>query len=292
MDILKASKKLSDLDLKFIADNLEIDVTWFRVMTQDGEWCINRHTHSTYEFHFIRKGCCTVALDEGKFHAAEGEFYLTTPGIFHEQSASGELVEYCINCDLRLLEDRPSEAQYILRILSQAACKSCSDSCGIMGFFEQALKEANDQKIGYVSNIQSLAALIIFSAARIIAADIPVPYEIPVKVKQDDNRFKQIEKFIEDNINNRLSTRDIAGFMFLSEKQVCRIIANKKGVTTKELIISMKLKKAKELLKQTELPLKKISDLLGYSSEYYFSQFFKREEGYPPGIYRINIRNV
>jgi YesN/AraC family two-component response regulator len=31
---------------------------------------------------------------------------------------------------------------------------------------------------------------------------------------------------------------------------------------------------------------------MGFSSQYYFSQFFKKHEGYPPKIYRDNINHV
>ena len=292
IDISKASKKLSELYLKFTVDNMEIEVTWFRVMIQDGEWHINRHTHSSYEFHFIRKGRCRVELDDGSFYAEEGEFYLTAPGVFHEQSGDGELVEFCINCDLRLVEDRLSESGYIMGILEKADCKTYTDSCGITGLFEQALNEAYNQEIGYYNNIRSLVSMIVFSTARVIASGMPAFYETPEKVNHDGLRFKHIEKFIDDNIYNPLTVHDIAKFMFLSEKQICRIITDKKGVTTKKFIMAKKLEKAKDLLKHTELPIKEVSHLLGFSSEYYFSQFFKRREGYPPGTYRINVRNV
>lgn len=41
-----------------------------------------------------------------------------------------------------------------------------------------------------------------------------------------------------------------------------------------------------QLLRNTTLPLKKIADQLGFSNVYYFSAFFKRVMGMPPGQYR------
>ncbi len=37
MDLIKASKKLSQLDFRMTVDNVEVDVFWFRAMIQEGD---------------------------------------------------------------------------------------------------------------------------------------------------------------------------------------------------------------------------------------------------------------
>lgn len=293
-DLAKASRKLSEIDLKITADNLSIDILWFRAMVNEGEWTINRHTHSTFEFHFIPSGSCRVILDDGEFEIGAGEFYLTAPSVYHEQRgiSPGKLVEYSINCELKLIEDKPSEAKHILTVLSKAPCRPFKDSLGAMKLFNKALNEAYTQNLGFYNNIKSLAVMIISTAARTIGENSPFRYDVPLKRRKDDYRLAQIERFIEDNISSPVSPLDIAAYVHLSEKQICRIIREAKGLSTKELITRIKLQKAKELLKGTDLSIKQISYDLGFSSEYYFNQFFKREEGFPPGVYRSNIQNV
>jgi AraC-like DNA-binding protein len=48
----------------------------------------------------------------------------------------------------------------------------------------------------------------------------------------------------------------------------------------------MKLKRAKELLTGSDMPIKELARHLGFSSEYYFSTVFKLHEGVPPGTFR------
>ncbi|MCG8501371.1 MAG: AraC family transcriptional regulator [Firmicutes bacterium] len=292
MDLGIASRKLSELDLKMTVDNLMIDTLWFRVAEYEGDWCINTHMHSTYEFHFICAGCSKVVLENGSFIAGAGEFYLTAPGVYHQQIGIGteKCVEYCINCDIQLIDDRFSEARHMLEIFKKTHCKNMKDSLGAMGFFEAALHEAYYQNVGFYNKIKGLATMIIITVARMLSEDSPAEYNIPMKNKEDDYRLGQIEKFIEDNIFNTITTGDVAKYMYLSEKQVCRIIERAKGISTKGLMIHKKHQKAKELLKDSNLSIKEISEMLGYSSEYYFNQFFKTQEGYPPGVYRKNIK--
>jgi len=294
MNLSRASQRLSELDLKTTVDNLNIDVLWFRVMEKQGEWVINRHTHSSYEFHFVHNGVCRIILDDGEFEAEAGSFYLTAPGVYHEQqSISGtDYTEYSINCDLKPVNTQMSEALSILRLFDETPCKPIIDSYSAMKYFNKALKEAHDHHIGYYNIIRNQVFLILSSAARAMKKDPSSSYDVPLKKSRDSYRFAQIEKFIMDNVYNNITPGDIAKYIFLSEKQLCRIIREKSGVSTKDLIMRAKLQKAKEMLKETGLSIRQISDNLGFSSEYYFNQFFKRTEGYPPGFYRSNIQDA
>lgn len=293
IDLVKASKMLSELDLHgIIMDNVQIDVLWFRTMSNSGNWRITRHTHSSFEFHFIYSGSCKVQLDEDAFTVSAGEFYLTAPGVYHEQIGAGSepLIEFSLNCDLTLLNEVSSEAGSIYYTLKHSPCKPYRDTSGAIPHFAHALREAADRPLGFFTVIKSLVIQILSCAARAMETHSPSPYSIPLKSSKEDYRCDLIEKYINDNLANPISTKDIARHLYLSEKQVCRIVLDKKGVSTKSLISSIKFQKAKSLLKETDLSIKQVSDLLGFSSEYYFHQFFKREEGYPPGIFRYNVR--
>ncbi len=304
MDLLKASNKLSALNLKIPFENYMADILWFRAMRQDGEdWRINRHTHSSFEFHFVAAGRCRVILDGGMFAAGAGTFYITAPGVFHEQipESGAEYVEYSLNCDFHETDIQGLKTEYtgevrtetdlILETLKLAPCRAYSDEYGIIPLFEEALKEAYEEKVGFYNTIKSLAAFMIIKAARTVYTknDTLIP-AVPKKLKENDARFRIIKQFIEDNIQNVTHTSDVAQYMHLSDKQVGRIVKSKSNCATKELIISIKLKKAKELLKKSSMTQKEIAGALWFTSEHYFNQFFKREEGDSPGSFRSNTQ--
>lgn len=291
-DLAKASRKLSELELKIQVDNLCLDVLWFRVHMDPGNYIISRHMHSTFEFHFIQQGSVRVIHDQGEFVAGPAEFYLTAPAVYHEQHSldTSRHVEYSLNCDLSLLDGKPSEAAQLLSILKNTPCRPYKDEFGAIKLFDRALHEACDQTTGFYGNIRSLLYMILTAAARSISGNPAAQYAAPQKQSRDEFRYRQIARFIEDNIQTPLSTRDIARYMYLSQKQVCRIIRDTAGISTKELVMSIKLRMARELLRQSGLPIAKIAEALGFSSEFYFNQFFKREEGYPPGLFRRNVQ--
>lgn len=290
MDIYKASQNLSKLDLQIILDNLIINILWFRASRLEYGAVIKRHKHSSYEFHFIIEGYCEVSLDDGKFEAGPGEFYLTGPGVYHEQRCHKDnfSLEYALNCDINIADDTGVEGNYIINLLKNTPCQAFKDVYQCRGYFERALEEAYFERLGFYNNIKNLASMIITTAARNMNEMDSTIYKAGLKIKGQDYRAIAIQKYIEDNIALSITTEDIGRYMCLSSKQVRRIIKNSFGVTTKEYIINIKMQKAKELLKNTKLSNKEISEFLGFSSEYYFSQFFKRIESWTPSEFRKN----
>lgn len=292
MDMQTASNKLSQLDINFNIGQLSVSVLWFRVMQAKNSWNISRHMHSSYEFHFVRGGSCRVQLDDSTFTAHEGQFYLTAPGVFHEQTYvdSSLHIEYSINYDLTLGTDASTEESLLFQTLSMAACKPTEDLYGAILCFEQALQEAETESLGYYNNIKSLAAMILISATRSFV-DTPVSkYTVPKRTAKDSYRFSQIKQYIEDNLCVNISSQDLKNHIYLSEKQICRIILLHTGKTTRQYINFIRLQHAKSLLATTNNSIREISEQLGFTSEYYFNQFFKREEGYPPGLFRNNVQ--
>lgn len=289
-DLSKASKKLCEIDLNFIYDGLNINVLWFRSMTNVGNWIIERHMHSSYEFHFIEEGSCEVITDTTRFTVNKGEFYLTASNVFHEQRNINncQIIEYSLNCDLNILNDTSVEMVNLISVFKSAQCIAYKDDNNCCGLFNHVLEEAYFERVGFFSSIKSFIPLILINAARSMPQNRGYAYSTPKKSNSSNFRMTQIERFINDNISTPISVSSIATYMHLSQKQICRIIKESKNMSTKEFVNSIKLSQAKELLNNSNHHIKRIADILGFSSEYYFSQFFKNLEGYSPAVYRQN----
>jgi AraC-like DNA-binding protein len=293
--LIKASQRLSELELKVAIDGWSVDVYWFRAMMKEKDWSIRRHTHGTFEFHFAAKGDCVLALDGESYPVPEGSFYVTAPDVHHEQrrGASEEFVEYSLNCDLRPLSPEAAKRKEGVAALRdaflRAACLPRPDSNGAISLFTDALREADRRLPGYEIELRSIILRILVACAR----GLGLGEDAEDEASEDDGsegRMARIASFVEDNIAQRLSPADIAAHMNLSEKQVGRIVARHKGFSTQKFITRTKLKHAKRLLVETDLAVKEIAERLGFSSEYYFNSVFRLHEGYPPGVFRESMR--
>jgi len=288
-DILQsASRRLAELDIELDIAGCKVIVNWFRVMIKDGNWRIPRHSHSSYEFHFIKEGDCTVQTDTDVFHVGQGSFYLTPPNTHHSQSNGDceRCIEYSLDVEFRHdCDPQQGEMSLIDAFLSSSPCRPCQDSHGIIPLFDRALKEAYGRMPGYSVIVTSLVPEILALAARSLGYGAPQNGGHSRDSIQK-SRMELIAGFVHDNIHDPISPADIASFMNLSEKQVSRIVLASEGISTKKFIIFSKIEEAKRLLLSTDNSISKISGDLSFSSTSYFVNVFTRHAGISPGGFR------
>ena len=88
--------------------------------------------------------------------------------------------------------------------------------------------------------------------------------------------------------NSNVNLSDIVSMLNISEEHFCRIFKDYTGFRPFEYINRLKIQKAKELLKNSELNIKDISFQTGFENHSYFSKLFKRYTGCTPSEYRAN----
>ena len=96
----------------------------------------------------------------------------------------------------------------------------------------------------------------------------------------------QIRQCMKDRYAENLTVNDIAEAVYLTPTYVCLLFKQKTGVTINDYLTEIRIKKAKELLRDPEKKLYDICFLVGYTSPSYFSKLFKKVTGYTPSEYR------
>lgn len=98
---------------------------------------------------------------------------------------------------------------------------------------------------------------------------------------------KNVIDFYEKNLNENISLQMLAEQMNISKVYLCRVFKQHKNTTPIDYFTHMKIEKAKEMLVQyPTMPIREISDSLGFNDMYYFSKVFKRIAGCPPSEMR------
>lgn len=92
--------------------------------------------------------------------------------------------------------------------------------------------------------------------------------------------------YIADNIDRAPGVAEVAAYCALSSKQLTRIFLQYEDMTPGEYIKGKRIQRAEKLLTDQSLSLKQISEIMNFSSEYYFNEFMKKFCGMPPGAYR------
>lgn len=101
-----------------------------------------------------------------------------------------------------------------------------------------------------------------------------------------DNKVEKVKRFVDRNCYKKVSLKEAADAVALSPKYLSRIFKEDTGTGFNEYRLSIKLREAKALLKETRLNIDQISYKLGYQNTESFIRLFKEFTGKTPTEYR------
>ena len=102
--------------------------------------------------------------------------------------------------------------------------------------------------------------------------------------------IQNIEKYIEENLDKKLSLTDIAESIHMNKSYISRMFKEKAGENLFDYINKRKIAKAKQLIKNNELRMYEIALNVGMEDTAYFSRVFKKYEGISPSEYQKELR--
>ena len=102
---------------------------------------------------------------------------------------------------------------------------------------------------------------------------------------------KNVISFISKKYSEPIKIQEIADFYGLDRSYLCKIFKHATNYTLQEYLIFFRIKKARQLLKNPELPIQHIAYTVGYRDPFAFSKVFKKETGMSPSDYRAQHLN-
>jgi AraC family transcriptional regulator, glycine betaine-responsive activator len=96
----------------------------------------------------------------------------------------------------------------------------------------------------------------------------------------------RVAQLMEENIERPLSLEKIARTTGLSRRQIERLFKRDLNIVPKRYYLEMRLRRARELLLQTAMPIMDITAACGFQSPPHFSKCYRSQYGYPPSAER------
>ena len=91
---------------------------------------------------------------------------------------------------------------------------------------------------------------------------------------------------LEGALYSTLTIEDICAKTAYGRAYLFRVFKEKTGKTIMEYYLKLKIERAKQLLRENELSVKEISELLAFNEPNYFTKTFKRIAGLTPTTYK------
>ena len=104
-------------------------------------------------------------------------------------------------------------------------------------------------------------------------------------VNEECNYSKSIKKsidYIHKNYNKHISLQDISNYVFLSHEYFSRLFKEEVGENFSSYLTNYRMKKAENLIKNTDKKISQIAIEVGYANASYFSRSYKKFKGISP----------
>ncbi len=109
---------------------------------------------------------------------------------------------------------------------------------------------------------------------------------IDQKEQDDIKPIKVAKQYIQDNLGKPLTLEDVSRAAGFNASYFSTLFKKMTGENFLEYISEMRIEKAKELLRDTDLSISDICEQVGYADIKYFSKTFKKYAGINPGEFR------
>ena len=266
------------------------------------------HNHKYYEINYVHKGKIAEYVEGHKLVLSAGEAILMSPSVKHTAHPIGEAIavniivgcEYADSAEKMLSSYNPDNYMKLVVKNSVYAVFRGADTAGV-GEIVDELARFNQNRWQYEPYVEpsldnlskrlflalTRAELFEHSYQKITIFSEAVKKESAMQyiTRRDD----RIMWYINDNYNT-VTRESLARHFGYSGQQIARIIKKRTGTSFTTYIQVLRLIRATELLRNTNLSVKEIAERVGTESAEYFTRWFKREHHVTPTEYRERFR--
>ena len=255
--------------------------------------CVDWHWHATLEINICASGVLKTSTQRGEYIVREGDAVLVNANVLHRneayEGAPGVRVQtHMFDRSLVAAAELP-QRRYVAPVVECALLDALPLSRGeprqraVLEALDRAFEAASEEKDGYELEIcgllnrawQGVYAL----ALPVIGARQPLP-------RMETARLKQMLGFIRDHFAEDISPADIAASAGVCERECFRCFRQELGTTPLATLTDFRLRRAAELLRETDRSVSDIAAACGFANSSYFGKVFRRRMNLSPLAYR------
>ena len=107
-----------------------------------------------------------------------------------------------------------------------------------------------------------------------------------MREQQNHTLIHAIQHYIYQNFDKPIGLPEIGAYINRNPSYVSRLIKQETGENLTQILIKLRIKKAKNLLKSTNIKISEVATAVGYTSPQYFNRIFAEQTGMSPSDFR------
>ena len=256
-------------------------------------------SHDFWEILYVDKGEVYVTANEEERLLKKGQMIFHKPGEFHNVRATGKdapnIVIISFECNgpaMEFFNGRVSSAGDNERVLMARIVEMAGAA------FTNQLDDPLVKKLERKEEVPFGAEQIIGISLEYMLIELirrgdngaPVRPTSLIRERSQNEFLARVQQYLEANIQRRLTLSDICRDNLVGRSYLQKVFREKTGGGAMEYFGNLKIKKAKEMIREGSHNFTEIAALLGYNSIHYFSRHFKKVTGMTPSEYASSVK--
>lgn len=254
---------------------LNSSLLYISMSRYQGDWASIPHTHHFSELFYVINGKGGFYID-GKTHPiSSNDLVIIPPNTEHtEQSYNAEPLEYIVLGieGITFLDSEPAGSHIIYNYTQKTE---------LLNLLNLILGEVRSQQAGYDLVCQYLLDVLLI---QIIRRQKLVP--APIATTKMTRECARIRQYLDSNYADAITLDTLAQKAHMNKYYLVHAFTRYTGLSPISYLNAKRLQTSKELLETTDFSIAQISQSIGFSSQSYFSQVFRKETGMTPVAYR------
>lgn len=251
------------------------------------------HTHTFTELFVCRRGSLTVDTECGSFSLNSGDVAIIPSDYRHTMRYQNFELSQTEMTSLGLMAVRQKKAvsndlytpfYELLFAHGIAVCRNCADLVEDLCLLDAFQKNEAPLKV----LLRLLTALLTLTEKKweTVGTRVALKEKRTAENSIDMTRVALIEEMINAHYLEDLTADALANMVYVSRRQLDRIVAARYGTSLRAVINDKRLRYAERLLKDTDRTLEEIRTAVCYTSASAFNRAFRDLYGITPGEYR------
>lgn len=240
-----------------------------------GDWNSIPHSHHFAELFYVLNGRGNICLKSETHPISTNDLIIVPPNTEHtEQSYNANPLEYIVLGieGITFLDSKISDSQIIYNY---------SQRTELLNLLNLILKEVQNKQPGYHLVCQNLLDALLI---QIIRRQKLVP--APIGSTKMTKECRQIKQYLDSNYADSINLDALAAMAHMNKYYLVHAFTRYTGLSPINYLNTRRLETSCKLLTSTDLSILQVASSVGFSSQSYFSQVFRKEMNMTPNEYR------
>ncbi len=248
-----------------------------------GDWHSIPHIHSCTEIFYVTDGIGQFIVSDRVCTVSSNELIIVNPNVEHtESSLNSKPFEYIVlgiaGLELKFDEERDN-GFYIFNFQNERD--------EFLIYLKSIVKELEAKHHDYEPICQNLFEVLTLKLMRITNFSINV---MPIRRLSKECAF--VKRYLDNHFKENISLDLLSELAHVNKYYLVHSFSREYKISPINYLINRRVQESRYLLSDTNHSMAQISNMLGFSSQSYFSQSFRKVEGMSPIEYRKQQRNM